>query len=105
MQNAGSDSYRVGAVQMASGADVAANLASAEKLIADAARDGARLVLLPENFGFMGRTWGHSMFVDPWGTVVASHAEGEGVAIGDVDRARIEDVRASLPALAHRTLS
>ena len=51
------------------------------------------------------RTWGHSMLIDPWGTVVASHAEGEGVAIGDVDRARIDDVRARLPALAHRTLS
>ena len=50
-----SASYRVAAVQMASGDDVAANLASADALIADAARDGARLVLLPENFGFMGR--------------------------------------------------
>ncbi len=272
MTSVESVSYRIAAVQMASSADVAANLASAATLIAVAARDGARLVLLPENFGFMGRTardklsirepdgdgpqqaflaqtarrhsvfliggsvplasadpgrvkqallvygpdgtrvarydkihlfrfmqgdeqydeaktisagavaatfdapcgrvglsicydvrfpelyralgdvalivvpaaftvptgsahwdtllraraienqcyvlaaaqggthpggrrtWGHSMLVDPWGTVVASHAEGEGVAIGDIDRARIDDVRARLPALAHRTL-
>jgi deaminated glutathione amidase len=50
------------------------------------------------------RTWGHSMLIDPWGTIVASHAEGPGLAIGDVDAARIADVRARLPALAHRTL-
>src|SRR5438309_2304298 len=46
--------YRVAAVQMVSGADVAANLAQAELLIADAAGQGAKLALLPENFGFMG---------------------------------------------------
>jgi predicted amidohydrolase len=45
---------RVAAVQMVSGADVAANLAQAEPLIAEAVADGARIVLLPENFGFMG---------------------------------------------------
>src|SRR6266550_6170685 len=46
--------YRVAAVQMISGVDVAANLAQAEPLIAEAADKGAQLVLLPENFGFMG---------------------------------------------------
>ena len=50
------------------------------------------------------RTWGHSMLVDPWGTVVAVRADGEGVVSGDVDPARIADVRARLPALSHRTL-
>ena len=46
--------FRVAAVQMVSGADVAANLAQAEPLIAQAAAQGAKLVLLPENFGLMG---------------------------------------------------
>ena len=50
------------------------------------------------------RTWGHSMLIDPWGEVVASLAEGEGVVIGDVDPSRIDDVRAKLPALSHRSL-
>jgi nitrilase len=50
------------------------------------------------------RTWGHSMLIDPWGTVVASQADGEGVVVGDVDPARIADVRAKLPALSHRIL-
>jgi len=50
------------------------------------------------------RTYGHSMLVDPWGDVVAVRAEGPGVVVGDIDPARIAAVRASLPALAHRTL-
>ena len=50
------------------------------------------------------RTWGHSMLVDPWGEILALQAEGEGVIVGDVDPARLADVRARLPALMHRTL-
>jgi deaminated glutathione amidase len=45
---------RVAAIQMTSGADVAANLDKAGALIGDAAKAGASLVLLPENFGLMG---------------------------------------------------
>jgi nitrilase len=45
---------RVAAVQMVSGGDVAANLAQAEPLIARAASEGARLVVLPEYFGILG---------------------------------------------------
>ncbi|MDH5287492.1 MAG: carbon-nitrogen hydrolase family protein [Betaproteobacteria bacterium] len=50
------------------------------------------------------RTYGNSMLVDPWGEVVARHADGAGVVVGDVDPARIADVRARLPALADRVL-
>lgn len=50
------------------------------------------------------QTWGHSMLIDPWGTVLASLPTGEGVVTGEVDPARIADVRARLPALAHRRL-
>ena len=50
------------------------------------------------------RTWGHSLLVDPWGVVIAQRAEGEGIVIGDIDPARLADVRAKLPALQHRTL-
>ena len=51
------------------------------------------------------RTWGHSMLVDPWGAIVDVRPEGEGIVVGDVDRARIDDVRAKLPALSHRSLT
>lgn len=45
---------RVAAIQMVSRDDVAANLASAQRLIADAAARGARLIVLPENFASFG---------------------------------------------------
>jgi predicted amidohydrolase len=50
------------------------------------------------------RTWGHSMVVDPWGTVLAQRAEGAGVVVAELDAARQAQVRAQLPALEHRVL-
>ena len=50
------------------------------------------------------RTWGHSMLIDPWGEVLACREEGEGIVAGVVDATRIAEVRAQLPALAHRRL-
>jgi len=46
----------IAAIQMASGPNVGANLLTAERLITDAAHAGAGLVVLPENFAFMGKT-------------------------------------------------
>ncbi len=45
---------RVAAIQMASGPNVAANLAESERLIAMAAAAGAKLIALPEYFAIMG---------------------------------------------------
>lgn len=42
------------AIQMASSPSVGANLLEAEKLVAEAAKAGAKLVALPENFALMG---------------------------------------------------
>lgn len=42
------------AIQMASSPNVRSNLLEAEKLIAEAAKAGAKLVALPENFAIMG---------------------------------------------------
>jgi predicted amidohydrolase len=50
------------------------------------------------------RTWGHSLIVDPWGRVLASRDEGEGVVLAEIDRERIAEVRRQLPALGHRRL-
>jgi predicted amidohydrolase len=46
--------FRVAAVQTVSGGDVAANLAQAAPLVAAAAAQGARLIVLPEYFGILG---------------------------------------------------
>ncbi len=45
---------QVAAIQMASGPNVHANLIEARRLIGEAVAAGAKLVVLPENFGFMG---------------------------------------------------
>ena len=50
------------------------------------------------------RTWGHSMAVEPWGEVMAQRAEGAGVVIAEVSKARLHEVRQRLPALNHRML-
>ena len=47
---------RVAAVQMCSGPDVTANLRVASRWLEEAARREVRLVVLPENFAFLGRT-------------------------------------------------
>jgi predicted amidohydrolase len=47
--------YLAGVVQMTSTADRARNMATALRLVNEAASLGARLVGLPENFSFMGR--------------------------------------------------
>ncbi len=49
-------------------------------------------------------THGNSMIIDPWGKILARIDKGEGVIVAAVDAARIDDVRASLPALKHRKL-
>ena len=50
-------------------------------------------------------TFGHSVLFDPWGGTVAQIDAGCGVIVGDVDLARIAELRASLPALAHRVFA
>lgn len=46
--------YKAAAVQLNSQPDIDANLEQAEALIREAASDGAQLVVLPENYAFLG---------------------------------------------------
>ena len=59
---------RVAAIQMTSGSDVPANLALADRLLAEAAADDVRLAVLPENFALMPEK----------GRDKAAHAEAHG---------------------------
>ena len=43
--------------------------------------------------------YGHSMIVDPWGTVVGRAPEGEAVVVGEIDRDYLRRVRTELPSL------
>ena len=47
-------------------------------------------------------SYGRSLIVDPWGTVLAQAPDEQTVIVAEVDRARVRDVRASLPSLANR---
>jgi predicted amidohydrolase len=47
------------------------------------------------------KTYGHSLIVDPWGTVLAEAGTDPGVIFADIDLALSETVRASLPSLKH----
>lgn len=46
------------------------------------------------------RTWGHSLAVDPWGTVLADGGEGTGVTLVELDPAAVAAARARVPSLA-----
>jgi nitrilase len=50
------------------------------------------------------RTWGQSMVVDPWGTVLAQQAQEPGVILAECDAAQLARCRSQLPALQHRLL-
>jgi nitrilase len=52
----GTQKKKVAAIQMASGSNVSANLLETERLTEAAAKEGAKLVVLPENFAFIGRS-------------------------------------------------
>ena len=47
--------------------------------------------------------FGHALIADPWGAVLAdAGAAGEGMALAEIDPARLAQVRRDLPALRHR---
>jgi len=46
--------------------------------------------------------FGHSMVVDPWGTVLAEVQDGVGFCVADLDLGRIAEVRAQIPSLQNR---
>jgi nitrilase len=50
------------------------------------------------------QTWGQSMLIDPWGQVLASLAQGQGVVVAELDAQSMSQRRSQLPALQHRLL-
>jgi deaminated glutathione amidase len=60
-------------------------------------------VLAPGQWGTheTGRaTWGKSMVVDPWGTVVATVADGGELAVAELDPERLAEVRRRMPLVS-----
>jgi predicted amidohydrolase len=46
-------------------------------------------------------TFGHSLIVDPWGTVLADAGEGVGYVTAEIDLDQVAKARAAIPALQH----
>ena len=79
-----------------------------ETLIRARAIENLAYVLAPAQGGYHvnGReTHGDSMIVDPWGVVLDRLPRGSGVVVAGMNRAHIQRLRLSLPALRHRTLA
>ena len=47
-------------------------------------------------------TYGHSLLVGPWGEIIADMGQTVGLAYGDIDLAKVGEVRGRVPAIDHR---
>ena len=54
--------------------------------------------------GGLRRSYGHSLIIDPWGTIVAECGAGEGLCLAEIDLARVSDIRRRIPMNANRQL-
>lgn len=50
-------------------------------------------------------TYGHSMIVEPWGSIINIHKEGPGLAVADIDLQRLHQIRQQFPCIEHHVLS
>jgi deaminated glutathione amidase len=46
-------------------------------------------------------TFGHSLIIDPWGVVLAEGGVEPGVILAEIDPAKVESARSSVPSLQH----
>ena len=52
--------------------------------------------------GGLRESHGQSMIVDPWGQVLAQVPDGVGIAVAEIDLARVARVRSAIPVARHR---
>jgi deaminated glutathione amidase len=76
-----------------------------EVLLRARAIENGCFVVAPGQVGehLPGRScYGHTMIVDPWGTVLSALYDGIGVCVADVDLGRVAEVRGQIPSLENR---
>jgi predicted amidohydrolase len=49
-------------------------------------------------------SYGHTLIVDPWGTIAGERAEGDGVVVATLDGATVARRRTQMPCLSHAVL-
>jgi len=78
-----------------------------EVLLRARAIENLAYVFAPAQVGHHGGgrdSHGQAMIVAPWGAVVTRVPDGEGIALAELDFARLERLRRELPALSHTRL-
>ena len=76
-----------------------------EVLLRARAIENGCFVIAPDIIGDHGAgkvSYGRSMVIDPWGTVLATAPDGEGCIVVDLDLTAVDRVRAAIPSLANR---
>lgn len=79
-----------------------------EVLLRARAVENLAYVVAPAQGGFhvnQRETWGHSMVVDPWGTILAQRAHGAGVVTAEIDSQRLAHTRTNFPSIRHRRIA
>lgn len=46
-------------------------------------------------------TYGHSLIIDPWGTILADAGPKDGIIVAKIDPKRVQEVRKMIPSLHH----
>ena len=95
------------------GADILATPAAFTKVTGEAhwhvlqrarAIENGCFVIAPCQYGKIsggGECFGHSLIVDPWGTVLADGGDGEGIITAEIDLDDVAAARQRIPALSH----
>ena len=75
-----------------------------EVLLRARAIENLAFVIAPAQVGVHGKgraSHGHALIADPWGAIIAQVADGEGLAVAEIDLDRQDRLRRDLPALGH----
>ena len=78
-----------------------------EVLVRARAIENQAYILAPAQYGQHSpgrRSYGRSLIVDPWGTVLAQAPDGEGAIYARLDHQRLTRLRREMPCLKHRRL-
>ncbi len=55
--------------------------------------------------GGLRNSYGHSLIIDPWGTVIAESSDGPGLALAEINLDRVRETRKGMPISEHRRLN
>jgi predicted amidohydrolase len=78
-----------------------------EVLVRARALENQAYIIAPAQWGRHSpgrRSYGRSLIVDPWGTILAQAPDAEGIILAELDHDRLLRLRREMPCLEHRRL-